>query len=661
MIQEALAECGWKEAKLLEQQDTSEAFNFITDKLELPLLSLKVDLYHQGKTDEEDDHKVVYERLLCLAVPPDDSGKGIKLEDCLEEYFNSQVDVKRVNSDEKSSPRAERQMVTRSTIRVVTEDEAGFGAAEVMDSPAQMSPSHRRSTTPTAPSQILDDTASIGSRPSQRQRAASVIQRVVLDTEGRAKSVTDGSRTTLQRAVERGSTVVKAMTIPAWQFFRLMRKIFSVTLLVDARVLMGNLAWHPANGTASNGQPHNDDELAQRIKQKPVVGICLKRYIMTKDLQPTRYNTFVDIPDCLRLPNFMLANDELVEDDPHGFSAGYKLVLQSVVCHRGDSLQSGHYISFARVDPKLLTDNRRQDYDPPPDYEEAQWVKFDDLMIENRVSYVDDIKESLRSEMPYLLFYQIVPNVDMAAYSTDETETEPPSYSDSKVDLNASPTPVAVGKFPSHTPSGSGSADGYFGSNPTPNSAKTPNIRLSSDYGFDTVGRPSSEMPTSSAGDSASGSRPQSLAVGTEVSTNETPATTITPESHSPAITPSDETTAQRLSRAAARVRNATKSRSQSQAGEGRLSSTMKQIGGLMRTSKEPLREVPSGTASLQTSTSAPPTVPPSEHSEDGGHGETGEVKTHSHHHHLRQRKGKGKQGDKKEKAGDADRECTVM
>jgi hypothetical protein len=231
LIQEALAECDWKEARLLEQQDTSEAFNFITDKLELPLLSLKVDLYHQGKADEEDDHKVVYERLLCLGVPPDPSGKGIKLEDCLEEYFNSQVDVKRVNSDEKPSPRHERRLANRSTIRVVTEEEAGLGADQVVDSPVQMSPSQRRSTTPTIPSQVSDDVAPSGSRPSPRKRAASVIQRVVLDEEGRAKSVTDVSRTTLQKAVGRGSTVVKAMTIPAWQFFRLMRKLCSLAVL----------------------------------------------------------------------------------------------------------------------------------------------------------------------------------------------------------------------------------------------------------------------------------------------------------------------------------------------------------------------------------------------------------------------------------------------
>lgn len=52
LIQEALAACGWSDAKLLEQQDTSEAFAFITETLQLPLLTLQVDLFHQGKGDK---------------------------------------------------------------------------------------------------------------------------------------------------------------------------------------------------------------------------------------------------------------------------------------------------------------------------------------------------------------------------------------------------------------------------------------------------------------------------------------------------------------------------------------------------------------------------------------------------------------------------------
>ena len=67
-MQAALAECGWSAAAEHEQQDTSEAFSFITGQLELPLLTLKMDLYHTGKEDPNDDHKFVNERLLEVAV-----------------------------------------------------------------------------------------------------------------------------------------------------------------------------------------------------------------------------------------------------------------------------------------------------------------------------------------------------------------------------------------------------------------------------------------------------------------------------------------------------------------------------------------------------------------------------------------------------------------
>lgn len=58
-LQNSLAECGWPDAALLEQQDASEAFTFITGVLELPLLTLKMDIYHTGKEDASDDHKFV--------------------------------------------------------------------------------------------------------------------------------------------------------------------------------------------------------------------------------------------------------------------------------------------------------------------------------------------------------------------------------------------------------------------------------------------------------------------------------------------------------------------------------------------------------------------------------------------------------------------------
>jgi len=68
-LQEALAACGWEEAAQVCQQDTSEAFGFITEKLQLPLLTMEMDIFHEGKGDVADDHKFINERLLEVAIP----------------------------------------------------------------------------------------------------------------------------------------------------------------------------------------------------------------------------------------------------------------------------------------------------------------------------------------------------------------------------------------------------------------------------------------------------------------------------------------------------------------------------------------------------------------------------------------------------------------
>lgn len=294
---------------MLEQQDTSEAFAFITETLQLPLLSLQVDLFHQGKRDK-DDHKVVYERLLNLAVPPDPEEKGIKLEDCLEEYFNAQVDVQRDSEEAKKASLHEMsrsdlpRLVHRDTIRLITEELGESSTPTVTASPIAMSPLQRTPTNEkvlqfsipeskpeepkpteskpevskpeeskpkeTKPEELKseeskpveskstelkpeeskpeeskpDETGTPGETPDEgtngkavgsepglvapqpkptvRARSTSVIQRVLLDEQGRPSS--PDNPTMLQKAMRKGSTVVKAVTIPAWQFFRLIRK-----------------------------------------------------------------------------------------------------------------------------------------------------------------------------------------------------------------------------------------------------------------------------------------------------------------------------------------------------------------------------------------------------------------------------------------------------
>lgn len=426
--------------------------------------------------------------------------------------------------------------------------------------------------------------------------------------------------------------------------------------------------------------------------QRPVVGICLKRYAMTESGQPKRLNTYIDIPESMRLPHFMLADGPHIEEESNGLAMEYKLVLQSIVCHRGDSLQSGHYIAFARAAPKLLTDNRRHDFDPPPDYEEAQWVKFDDLDIGNRVTFVDDIKESLKVEMPYLLFYQIVPMVDAPCPSTEGTENGPPSYNESKNSLeilrsatttsDGTPSSSTNGLAMHHEHKASASTQGLVMHHEHQASASTgrlgqskpPSIRLSAE-----VERPSRKwlegISMNFGGSYVESviSRRQSVALTDSAA--HTPS--ITPDAQSPAIAPVDEPTASRLSRAASRFNLGKQSRPASQSGEGRMSLNLSRFG-LMKTSKEPLPEPtalnissassigqvspqPISPISLEKQLHHPPSMEKQDKLEklDKHDKHEKHEKTEKHKHKRK----KSKEKNEKQKSGEQqpERECVVM
>ncbi|RFU76703.1 ubiquitin c-terminal hydrolase family [Trichoderma arundinaceum] len=731
LIQDTMAECGWPDARFLEQQDTSEAFAFLTEKLELPLLSLQVDLFHQGKHDK-DDHKIVYERLLNLAVPSDSDGNGVKLEDCLEEYFNTQVDVLRDSEEAKKSIAEDGSLISvpqlaiPNQIRLVRDEEVTTPAI-VTASPIDMSPltplvdipqekdeeeaspseqdngaSQKSAPNDTPQSTVMSQNSASGdilqstvasqnsapgdipqstvasqnsapsdvslptgasdrvassssSRLPNRHRSASVIQRVMLDDQGRPTSSENSA--VRKRLSGKGSTVIKAVTIPAWQFFRL-------------------IPWHAVNST----EPRNNVEVAMNFDQRPVVGICLKRYAMTESGLPKRLNTYIDIPESMRLPHFMLADGPHIEEETNGLATEYKLVLQSIVCHRGDSLQSGHYISFARVAPKLLTDNRRHDFDPPPDYEEAQWVKFDDLDIGNRVTFVDDIKESLKVEMPYLLFYQIVPMVDAPCPSTEGTENGPPSYNESKNSLEImrsatsyeTPASSTQGLVMHHEHQASAST-GRLGQ------SKPPSIRLSAE-----VERPSRKwleginMNFGGSYVESVISRRQSVALTDSAA--HTPS--MTPDAQSPAIAPVDEPTSSRLSRAASRFNLGKQSRPASQSGEGRISLNLSRFG-LIKSNKEPLPEPttlnisstnsigqmspqPASPTSLEKQLHQPPSNEKQDklekldrHDKSEKHDKHEKIEKTEKHKHKRK---KSKEKNEKQKSGDQpERECIVM
>ena len=141
---------------------------------------------------------------------------------------------------------------------------------------------------------------------------------------------------------------------------------------------------------------------------------------MSPNGKAVRRDTYVDIPLEIGLPHF-IQDDNMEEDGP--VFGNFKLSLQSVVCHRGNTVDSGHYITLNRGQaPNAGPDGTAADNAP-----HDCWMRFDDLASE-RVSYVD-IKQALKDETPYLLYYQVQPIDEEPVYVP--YEEKPPSYSES--------------------------------------------------------------------------------------------------------------------------------------------------------------------------------------------------------------------------------------
>ena len=209
-MQDALAECGWKEAASLHQQDASEAFTFITEKLNLPLLTLKMDIYHTGKEDASGDHKFIKERLLEVAIPEVEDGKTVTLEDCLESYFNNKIEVKR---------HLQRQNTAKSTDSMAKGATAHVESVEISSSATSSPPQGSPRTEDVTTLSSVTESDDFSSPSNVNGRRKSIVQeRFVPDSGSGDKSKGSGDN-------PRRGSIRKEVMMPAWQFFSLIRML----------------------------------------------------------------------------------------------------------------------------------------------------------------------------------------------------------------------------------------------------------------------------------------------------------------------------------------------------------------------------------------------------------------------------------------------------
>ena len=311
-------------------------------------------------------------------------------------------------------------------------------------------------------------------------------------------------------------------------------------------------AWYTDNA------PTNDAQVAAHFSSKrPILGLCLKRYSYTVNGSAVRRNTYVDIPIEIGLPHF-IQDDKMEDDGP--LYGNFKLSLQSVVCHRGVSVDSGHYISLVRGTAPNARKSGGSGSAVPAQKAEDRWMRFDDL-AEERISYVD-IEKALKEESPYLLFYQVQP-IDYVPSEAVPSEDPPSYYESEKKHSDFSDPSLRSNK--SHSSGDDAVANGR----PSLDGANSldPPGRLSM----------SSDRRVSVALTEGSGGalRPDQISTGL--------------------VTPNDESTGSswRISRRGSKFgRSKSKSRPSSQSGENRLSTTFSRLA--LRINKDKLW-VPNG------------------------------------------------------------------
>ena len=348
-----------------------------------------MDIFHIGKEDTNDDHKFINERLLELAIPEEPSdGHVITLEECLELFFNNKIEVKRYLN------LLERRGTLNSIRSRQSFDSTKAHASHVEIAEFDIS----QPSSPTALQPQVSTTSGSPIAPTYlRHRAPSIIQEHYIDEKngmlGRSPSIAEEPR-------GRNGRVRKEVMMPAWQFFSL-------------------IPWY------TNNVPSNDAQVAAHFSSsRPILGICLKRYSMLPNGTAVKRKTHIDIPLEIGLPHF-IQDDKVAEDGP--VFGNFKLKLQSIICHQGISVESGHYISLVRSpDPQQNGEDR--------------WMRFDDLAKE-RVTYTN-VEQFLGVESPYLLFYQVIPiEGDPGNIAEGEAQVlsseNPPAYSDSTVSRNS--------------------------------------------------------------------------------------------------------------------------------------------------------------------------------------------------------------------------------
>lgn len=444
----SILKAGWDESCFEKQQDCCDLFNFITDKLDMPMITLKLDIAHEGKEDKKDDHKLVNERLLLVSVPAGD--EPVLLEQCLEHYFANSIQVSRQierrrtlssSSSLTGAKRSRRFSVCihspelSSSSRPLSKRSSSLDGnvingcdPEEEDMEAVLS-KYQTYATLRSPLSNASDSASVSASLSDRPPAYNSIYGSSGNTIPEKSSLSSASPNTPNALWNRNM----AITLPAWMFLQLVPFYTNSSAAPCANESHGK----------SLPTPHATDQFATT---RPVLGICLKRSEWSADNQSMLNTRRVMIPSVIHFPSFVADDDD--DKSSEGLvSEKYVLVLESAIFHRGNSTESGHFVALAKENNSVRYHNQSEEGDitttptintslppitfPPfistnptntttssvddlePSIDDdthlhTRWLLFDDLRPAGQKVQRVDYNEVFEKEKPYILFYRLV-------------------------------------------------------------------------------------------------------------------------------------------------------------------------------------------------------------------------------------------------------------
>ncbi|CAN6601636.1 hypothetical protein TRVA0_001S10660 [Trichomonascus vanleenenianus] len=324
----ALRNAGWvqlEDADHLHQQDTSELFTFITDKLDMPLLTLKMEIAHGGKEDKEDDHRLIHENMLLLSIPGESDDEPLLLEECLESYFSNSIEVTR---------QLERRMTLESSAErpgLISRPSFALESRSVKDVMTSTVDSDYEESS-RASSRISSRRNSLECPPPAYESLKPLTpfdkgneEADLRDTKSIDGGLFNGKPNPLWNADNK-------ISLPAWMFYQLLPFYTSIR-----------------GENKTEGQAQVSQHFAN---SRPVLVMCLKRYSYTPDFRGRRNSRQVIVPQTINLPSFVA--DDTSEGNAFG---NFRLELESAVFHRGEDLTSGHYIALVSEDSTVNYDD----------------------------------------------------------------------------------------------------------------------------------------------------------------------------------------------------------------------------------------------------------------------------------------------------------------